>query len=265
MKKIDYTPDYYVEKKWLNSILDNLVKENITVVIRDKEEHELPNEKYITIITSTEQHNYYPTKELEDSNCKGVFMHYAPINGDSYQIDNFYKHPKLHSIPLGYHKDFPLKNIGDLKIAPEREIDVCFWGQYDPYRRTDFLRACERIKDRYNTSLRFYTGWNKGWSPESYAECLENSVIALVPWGSASRNSFRFWEAYYSGCIIICNTQYKTWYDWNNYYPVKDDWSDLEENIDLILRNKIFIDLHNSIEVIINDKIVAKYIKEQIK
>jgi len=259
VKIFDYTPDYYVEKKWLANILSH-VSGDLSVVIRDQADQPTPESKYISIITSTEKHNYIPIDDLYNDNCLGVFMNYAPIRGDSYQIDNFYKHSKLHHLPLGYHKDFPVKKPWLTPPVHEREFDVCFWGQYDPYRRLDFVRACESIAAKYKTSFKFYTGWNNGASAQEYAHILENSVIALVPWGSASRNSFRFWESYYSDCIILCNEQYNTWYNKMNYFTCKDDWSDIEEQIDLILRNKMMISISNSVENLLDEKEVAQYI-----
>lgn len=258
---LDYTPDYYVEKKWLSNILGHLKDQQETVIIRDRNEIGLPKTPYISIITSTEIHDYIPP-ELKDGNCLGVFMNYAPIMGDSYQIDNFYKHPKIHNLPLGYHKDFPVPPYENIPFLEDRKTDVFFWGQHDPYRRNYFLEACNRINNPETTSLRFYNGWANGWKQEEYAEGMLNSKIALVPWGSGSRNTFRFWEAYYSGCVIICNAQYKTWYsDKINYFTCKDDWSDLEYWIDHIKKNIYWIDLHNSTEPLFTEKSVAKYIR----
>lgn len=258
----DYTPGYYVEKKWLARILQNLAHINHVAIIRDDKEPAFPDRPYISIVTSTERHNYIPP-ETEDENCLGVFMNYAPIMGDSYQIDNFFKHPKIHNLPLGYHKEFNAPEYKDIPFLEDRPIDVCFWGQYDPYRRQAFRDACYEVESmNLKSDIVFYNGWNNGYGPQKYAECLKNSKIALVPWGSASRNTFRFWEAYYSGCVIICNAQYKTWYsDKINYFTCKDDWSDLEYWIDHIKKNIYWIDLHNSIEPLFTEKSVAKYIE----
>ncbi len=260
MLVFDHTPDYYVEKKWLSNILGYLKNRQEKVVIRDQNEVKLPETPYISIITSTEKHDYTPP-ELENDNCLGVFMNYAPIQGDSYQVDNFHKHPKLHNLPLGYHKEFPVPKHKDIPFLEDRTTEVFFWGQYDPYRRKDFLGACNRINKDSN-NLRMYNGWGNGWKQEEYSAAMLNSKIALVPWGSASRNTFRFWEAYYSGCVIICNAQYKTWYsDKINYFVCKDDWSDLEDIIDHVKKNLYWIDLNNSTEPLFTEKSVAKYIE----
>lgn len=264
VKVIDCTPDYYVEKKWLSNILRHLRDLEETVVIRDSGDSPMPKTPYISIITSTEKHDYVPP-ELEDENCLGVFMNYAPIDGDSYQVDNFIKHPKIHNLPLGYHKGFIVTPQKNLPFLADRETDVFFWGQFDPYRRQDFLYACNRVYSRQNTDLRMYNGWGQGWSHIEYCGALLNSKIALVPWGSASLNTFRFWEAYYSGCIIICNSQYKTWYsDKINFFTCKDDWSDLEYWIDHVMKNMHWIELNNYTEKVFTEKDVAEYIRKVI-
>lgn len=214
MKITDYTPDYYVEKKWLGEILKNLEDIETSCIIRDQKEVELPKEKYISIITSTEQHNYTPP-EYTDDNCIAVFMNYPPVKEgfDAYDTNGLLLDDKMHALPLGYHKDFdrgfPIKKMED------REIDVCFVGQLDPYRRRDFYNECVNISkiQGLKTFFHFYEGWNKGFSMAQYQEILNNTKIALVPWGSASRNTFRFWEAYYSGCTIFSYHQYRTWYN----------------------------------------------------
>lgn len=266
VKVIDCTPAYYVEKKWLSNILGHLRDLEEVAVIRDEHSKASisPDQTYISIITSTEKHDYIPP-EIEDSKCLGVFMNYAPIVGDSYQVDNFFKHPKIHNLPLGHHKEFIRTPHNKLPFIEERETDIFFWGQFDPYRRQDFLNACNKIYSRPKTNLRMYNGWGNGWSQKEYSECLLGSKIALVPWGSASRNTFRFWEAYYSGCTIICNAQYKTWYsDKINFFTCKDDWSDLEYWVDHIMKNMHWIDLNNSTEKMFTEKDIAEYIRKVI-
>lgn len=265
MRVIDTTPDYYVEKAWLASIAAHLETWDITMLIRDQNmPSEWPKEKYISIITSTEKHDYLPYETVYE-NCLGVFMNYGPceLYKNPYDVDMLAKVDKLYNIPLGYHKGFcePLNN----NDKSRRPIDVTFWGQYDPYRRANFYNACMALKPLYNTSFLFYDGWGKGPGHNEYQLMLDHSKIALVPWGSASRNTFRYYESYFSGCVVICNEQYDTWYKNPNEIICKDDWSDLQFVVEKTLNNyDVSKQMCNDYCCEIDEWAVAKYIWDTI-
>lgn len=157
-----------------------------------------PKTKYVTIITSCEQHNYIPP-EKDDPNCLGVFMHYYPTD-EPYNSRLKYQN-KIFPLYLGTKNGF--KSQGWLPMQ-ERKYSVGFIGQFDPYRRVEFRKFALACKDRYPDSfIRFYDGWNKGVNTSEYSYLMGQFKIALVPCGSASLNTFRYYEAMSSGCIVI--------------------------------------------------------------
>ena len=58
-------------------------------------------------------------------------------------------------------------------------------------------------RPEYNSHVLWYEGWNNGDIISSYCDVMNDTKIALVPTGSASRESFRFFEAMCAGCIVI--------------------------------------------------------------
>lgn len=164
---------------------------------------EKPNKKYISIVTSSEGHNHIPP-ERKDPNCMGVFMHYYPTCNPYQPILEF--NDNIFPLPLGTKSRFYPQSKKPLK---DRKYSVGFIGQFDQYRRVEFrafaLKCAAKYKDSY---IQFYNGWNKGVSSHEYSELMGDTKIALVPCGSASFNTFRYYEAISSGCIIMSEEQY---------------------------------------------------------
>lgn len=235
------TPPTYVEKKSCREIFDNLSPffDNDTVLYVRAWDQEIiyPKDKYfITIITSAEGHLYVPQESVMD-NCLGVFMHYYPKENVDYQFDPnhflteknlslmetlLYNIDKIHPLPLGVTDFFTGCNSVPIIHRP---INVAFVGQLDPYRRLDFYNNIAKIANTIDNSVfHFYQGWNNGIG-EKYSEIMSNTKIALVPCGSASLDTFRYYEAAKCGCVIVCENQ-------NNYEFMAgathikiDDWA----------------------------------------
>lgn len=235
MQYVDKTPDYYVEKEMLLNIFLNLkdkISDDYTLFVKCHSQEPIKSDgPYAVIITSSETHKHVPIQEIKDDNCFAILMHYPPIKGDSYDINNFVKHEKLHHIPLGPTTKFIESALNITHEDIEKDIDVCFIGQFDPYRRSDFYNACEEFakKTKLSTFFEFYNGWNKGFSANKFAELMARSKIALVPWGSASRTTFRFYEAALSRCNILCNKQYECNFSFLYKYTEteNDEWNPL--------------------------------------
>jgi hypothetical protein len=180
----------------------------------------------ITIVISAEGHSYLPI-EIQNPAMRGVFMHYLTKNNPVdlntcgkeqyrdfwtvvYEENNFVRTPKLFELPLGTTKWFE----GNEKIPiDQRKYNVSFIGQLDPYRRSDFFTCLRQFK-MDNSFIHFYEGWNRGLGPEKYSEIMSDTKIALVPWGSGSLDTFRFYEAMSCGCVVLCIRQ-------NNYEFMK--------------------------------------------
>ena len=188
----------------IHSRLNNYLDDNYTLVARCWEnEKSPPSGKYVVIITSCEQHNYLPP-EKDDPNCLGVFMHYYPTE-EPYNPKLEYKN-KIFPLHLGTKNGFEPYGLTPMR---ERKHSVGFIGQFDPYRRVEFKKFAMACAARYKDSLiHFYNGWNNGIGTSGYSSLMGEIKIALVPCGSASLNTFRYYEAMSSGCVIIGQEQY---------------------------------------------------------
>lgn len=187
---------------------------------------EMKTQHGITFILSAEGHSYLPI-EIQNPNMAGVFMNYLtkhnPVDLNTcgkeqyrdfwtivYEENNFVRTPKLFELQLGTTKWF--KGTEKIPIT-QRKYDVSFIGQLDPYRRSDFFTCLRQLKID-NSFIHFYEGWNRGLGPEKYSEVMSDTKIALVPWGSGSLDTFRFYEAMSAGCVVLCIRQ-------NNYEFMK--------------------------------------------
>lgn len=241
MKYQNITPPDYVERKFCEEIfyhLDEYYNDDILLLVRAWDQTPpFPSQRYISIVTSAEGHTYIP-EEKDDPNCMGVFMHYPPKTSLKHQFstDDFLTPNNVYPLQLGETKFF--KGHPRIPIN-QRPIDVSFVGQFDPYRRADFY---EVIKDGMadtidNSVFHFYQGWNNGIG-DRYSDIMTNTKVALVPCGSASLDTFRFYEAAKAGCIIICPPQ-------NNYDFMEDapyipipSWGILKHILEIVLRDE---------------------------
>ena len=206
-------PFDYAEIETVDEIvrfLQNFFDDSITFISRPWmiEQYEKPKGNYIVLITSSEGHKYIP-KEQNDPNCMGVFMHYPPVEGDVYTNKSYTRIDKLHHVHLGCKAGF--KGVGSKPIK-DRKYDITFIGQLDPYRRIEFYNFCEIVKSvlsKNSLAIHFYNGWNKGFGEDKYSEIMSNTKIALVPSGSASLTTFRWYEAYKCGCSVISEGIYE--------------------------------------------------------
>lgn len=197
------------------------------------------NKKFIVIVTSAEGHRFIPDETYRlHPNCLGVFTHYYPkkvnIVEDQFDPNNFLKIKNLYQFQLGPCFFSETNYIPIL----ERKYDVSFIGQLDPYVRMDFFSALNQHADSMdNTKFIFYEGWNNGLGKEKYKTIMEDTKIALVPYGSASLDTFRFYEACQAGCVILTLKQ-------NNYEFMKDSphieipsWKVFKQYVDILLQN----------------------------
>ena len=74
-------------------------------------------------------------------------------------------------------------------------------GQFDPYSRVHFKNSVSELEGAgHQSKVLWYNGWNNGEPIDDYCSVMNNTKIALVPTGSASYESFRFFEAAQAGC-----------------------------------------------------------------
>jgi hypothetical protein len=239
MQYLNITPPEYVERDYCFQIYENLkhnFDDSTYLCVRNWEtETSFNNVKRIVIVTSAEGHKYTP-KDFEDPNCIGVFMHYYPKESIEYQYnpEHFTNVNGVFPLPLGTTKFFEPLEPPKIK---DRIYDVSFIGQLNQYTRIKFYNAVNNFTNRtkHSTFVEFYSGWNNGFSGSVYSNILRNSKIALVPWGSASLDTFRFFEACQSGCIILSDPQNK--YEFMSESPHKEIlWDNLENEVDNLLQ-----------------------------
>lgn len=234
----DIMPLNYVERDYCQEIfryLSPFFDDNVVLFARGYHQTSMHqhDKKFISILVSAEGHDFIPM-EQKHPNCLGVFMHYYPKDDviNRYDPDHFLSIKKLYPLPLG--TAFPFQGDNSVPIN-SRSINVAFIGQLD-HRRLDFHKSVTALSEKMEASVfRFYDGWNNGLGSEKYSEIMSNTKIALVPCGSASLDTFRYYEAAKCGCVIISDKQ-------NNYefmegaphIPI-DDWTLLDVLIDSLL------------------------------
>ena len=219
MKIFNQTPDT-CESKHVSEIYEKLTQtfdDSWGLYVRRHEQpvFNIVTKYAIVVILSAEGHSYLPP-ETSFSEVAAVFMNYLPKKSKDLSVifspGYFIQHPKLFELQLGSTSWFTGTAEKPIK---ERKYDVSFIGQYDPYTRQEFFQFASSYKDRPGSFIHFYEGWNKGLGPEVYSSVMSDTKIALVPWGSASLDTFRFYEAMQCGCIVMCIYQ-------NNYEFMKD-------------------------------------------
>jgi len=214
MKIFNQTPDT-CESTHINQIYSYLNKEfnddwGLYVRRHNQPVFNLETEYGICIILSAEGHSYIPP----EIKFIDTFMNYLPKENSTFPYflypDSFIKIPRLFELQLGTTKWFTSNHSTPIN---NRKYDFSFIGQYDPYTRSDFYQCMINLKG--NGFVHFYEGWNKGLGPEKYSEIMSQTKIALVPCGSASLDTFRFYEAMSCGCIVLSINQ-------NNYEFMKN-------------------------------------------
>lgn len=220
---------------YLNSILDN--KWGLYVRQHNQSEQTIETDRAIVIIISAEGHAYIPP-EINSEKVDAVFMHYLKKKNSKFPYffhpGNFDRVAKLFELQLGTTKWFS----GDNKIEiKNRKYDLSFIGQYDPYTRTDFYHALNNLSKKYNSKIHFYEGWNKGFGGKVYSEIMSDTKIALVPFGSASLDTFRFYEAMKCGCIVLTIGQNEYEFMKESPHIEIDAWKNLDMYLDDLLND----------------------------
>jgi len=112
----------------------------------------------------------------------------------------------VYSFPLGYNqKHISLEN----KPITERSIDVFFSGHmHSKNRYSSMTPVISYFKNlpknmRPKLDINISSGFNMGLKGEEYSQRLHNSKIAICPHGNVSVETFRFYEAMRSGCVIV--------------------------------------------------------------
>lgn len=150
---------------------------------------------------------------------------------------------KIFPIPCGYscgYVSFAAKNDWvyieqNKKPLIERPYDIFYSGQKSP-NRISFIDSLNRVKDKFKSVVNITDGFAKGYELDEYYNLMHNSKIAVVPNGAVVPESFRYFEAFESNCIVI--TTYPRWsYDFNLWFYDNSpavfihDWRELTEDL----------------------------------
>ena len=236
-------PDTYVYQQAAEILCDTL-EEDYSFVIQ-LWDHEKPKEtKYPKVLISTSDEKHNVPVEAQDESYVHIFKQYAPMydmkNATSVRREWDYR---VSPLPLCSLEGFSPQPIN----IHERTYDWSWMGQFDPYARVAFRNSVNDLKTNpitgqareHTCKILWYEGWNNGGPIEEYANVMSNTKIALVPNGSASLESFRFFEAAMAGCVIV--SQQMPVVPMYNVAPtitVDNNWTNLPDVIDMILDNR---------------------------
>ncbi len=125
----------------------------------------------------------------------------------------------------------------------DREYDIFYSGQISP-NRISFINKINSIKNNFNSNINLTTGFASGFQLNDYYSMMQNSKIALVPNGAVVPESFRYFEAVESNCIIITsypikNDEYNHWFYDGSPAIFLNDWEELSiELIESLLKKE---------------------------
>ena len=93
-----------------------------------------------------------------------------------------------------------------------------------------------KIKNNYKCIINTTNGFAKGFNLNEYYKLMQDSKIALVPNGAVIPESFRYFEAFESNCIVITtypvyDDRYNHWYYDNNPAIILNNWNQLNKEL----------------------------------
>lgn len=200
----------------------------------------------------------------------------------TYNRKGLYDESKIYPIPCGYCAQVGMKSLPkpeskynyaeqEHKNIKDRQYDLFFSGQLGP-NRGQMAQQLSKIKHNFNSYIQITGGFGQGFCTEDYFNILNDSKIAIVPNGAVIPESFRFFESFESGCIVVTsypfeNSNFNHWY-YENCPAIKiNNWNDLTvELIENLLDNQE--ELSNKSKEYYNkylsSKAVANYIKNNL-
>jgi len=228
--------DFWCETRYLNKIVDILIDKLIddcSIVITPNLQI-LPDTKYpkkIVILTGDELGNFginpYPNE-----NVSVVFRIFNRIGR--------YDDKRIFPIPIGYnwtmHSDRTKKMIRmypEKKIS-ERKYDIFYSGQPCNYDRAILVDRLNKFSNNFTILNQTNSSFITGIDIDNYYKILGDTKIALAPDGT-SVDTFRFVEAFGSGCIVISTRKDDIWYYRDSPVFLIDSWNELTEELILYI------------------------------
>ena len=187
-----------------------------------------PENKWVGVINLSDESHGVPVEVLRPD-VAVIFQPYYILD----RWDLPFHNPKIRPFPLGLTNGFQAQPLP----IKDRTYDACFSGNIsDTGSRNMFKTHIDNVCDlgKYNISMNYTDGFHSGMPKDKYAQMLGESKIAFCPAGAISRETFRFYEALASGCVIIGDTLPKLWfYEPLVFFPVK--WHSVEKTIEFVL------------------------------
>jgi hypothetical protein len=187
-------------------------------------EIDLPATRFrkIVLVVSDERHRVPQFADRPDVFM--VFKQYAPLTRS---------HPKVYPVPLGCAYGY--QSDATIPIA-QRRFAYSFSGNGHANRKA-FRRAVERLprplKD--NGYVLWTRRFGSGLSRAEYSAIMAQTKIALCPEGETSSESFRYFEALASGCVIITTPKPDVWFYRGAPHLTVTSWSRLATMIAYLL------------------------------
>jgi len=196
---------------------------------------EMPKEtKYPRILISTSDEAHLIPTQVGDPEYLHVFKQYIPMK-DTIDKMSVIHLDGISSLPLGHLEGFVDKNIPVL----ERKYEWSWMGQFDPHARRNFRGAVAKLEQErpnYRNHVLWYDGWNNGVPLSEYCDVMNDTKIALVPTGSGSLESFRFFEAMRAGCVVLSvGMPHVAMYNVSPKIFMDQNWTSLNEAMDYLM------------------------------
>jgi len=231
---IPENPDVHIYAKAVELLTQKLEDDYSFIInVWNKEMPDTTKHKKILITTSDEAHGV--PSQVNDDEYVHIFKQYQPMTNRD-DPTSVVVSDKVTAIPLCELEGVENQNIPIL----ERKYDWSWMGQFDPYRRVDFKMAIDSLKQNKELKNRvlWYEGWNNGESTESYCDTVNQTKVMPIPRGSASLESFRFFEAMKCGCIPVCVNQPSVdFYRVAPYFSISS-WAHVEEFIQSLVKQE---------------------------
>jgi len=224
--------DFWCETKYLNNVVDILIDKLIgdySIVITPNLRR-LPDTQYpkIVILTGDELGNFGQYHYPEQYNVSIVFRIFNRIG----RYDDKYIFP----IPIGYnwtmHSDRTKKmtKMYPEKKISERKYDIFYSGQPCNYDRAILVDRLNRFSNNFTILNQTNSSFRTGIDIDDYYKILGDTKIALAPDGT-SVDTFRFVEAFGSGCIVISTKKDDLWYYKDSPVFLINSWNELTEEL----------------------------------
>ena len=201
----------------------------------------------------------------------------------TYSNKKLYDDKKVFAVPCGFScsygncfgkNDWIYNDMEKPKTKlVDRKYDIFYSGQMSP-NRVYCVNTLNNLKNNYKAIVNVTPSFAKGYELDEYYMLMQNSKIAIVPNGAVVPESFRYFEAFESNCIVISSFPvhidvYNNWFYHDSPAIFLKDWSQLtKELIDSLLTvenlEKYQIANRKYFDNNLSTNAIAKYILEKI-